>query len=257
MSYERSALSAAAVDDLDMVALAAFVSRRLPGVGDEPATEDLAVRLGLLHRMGSRLHPTPVGLLTFGRLPQLVHPEWGLAAVRMTGLTMSDPVQARNDVEGSLGDMLDAALAFVRAHTTTLDDRVSPGAPAAEYVEIALREALVNALVHRDLRRPARVALRIFDDRLEVWNPGGISEAVGDLDELVQRGGVSQPRNPILAATARVMGIGEQLGRGLCVMRRAITQLPNQRLEIRASNRDFTVVFPSQHCRPPMARPLV
>ncbi|HHH26756.1 MAG TPA: hypothetical protein ENK57_00165 [Polyangiaceae bacterium] len=138
-----------------------------------------------------------------------------------------------------------------------MHDQVDPASSATEYAEIALREALVNALVHRDLRRAARVAVRIFDDRLEIWSPGGMSDAVGELDEMVQHGGVSMPRNPLLAATARLLGLGEQLGRGLCVMRRAITELPNRRLELRATTRDFTVVLPSQLSRPATTRPLV
>jgi len=257
MSYERTAVTAAAVEDLDMEAVADFVARRLLGAADDRPAEEMAVRLGLLSKTGSRHHPTPVGLLAFGHLPQMFHPEWGLSAVRVEGQSLSDPIAARDDVEGPLPQLIAGALGFVRAHTTTVHDQVEPGAAATEYAEIALREALVNALVHRDLRRPARVAVRIFDDRLEVWSPGGMTDAVGELDDMVHQGGVSMPRNPILAATARVLGLGEQLGRGLCVMRRAITELPNRRLELRVTTRDFMVVLPSELSRPASTRPLV
>lgn len=257
MSYERTAISVAGVDDLDMAALATFVARRLPGAGEERAPEELAIRLGLLAKTGPRVHPTPVGLLAFGHLPQMFHPEWGISAVRVDGLSLSDPLVARQDIEGPMAELLERAAHFVRTHTTTLHDQVDPSAAATEYAETALREALVNAIVHRDLRRSARIAVRVFDDRLEVWSPGGMSDAVGELDEMVQHGGISMPRNPILAATARLLGLGEQLGRGLCVMRRAITELPNRRLELRATSRDFSVVLPSELNRPASARPLV
>lgn len=257
MSYERTAVTAASVEDLDMEAVSEFVSRRLVGAADERSPEEMAVRLGLLAKAGSRLHPTPVGLLVFGHVPQVFHPEWGLSAVRVDGLSLSDPILARADLEGALPQLVTSALAFVGSHTTTVRDQVDPASAATEYAEIALREALVNALVHRDLRRAARVAVRIFDDRLEIWSPGGMSDAVGELDEMVQHGGVSMPRNPILAATARVLGLGEQLGRGLCVMRRAITELPNRRLELRTTTRDFMVVLPSELSRPATTRPLV
>ena len=257
MTHERTAVTAAGVDDLDMEAVADFVTRRLVGAADDRPAEEMAVRLGLLAKTGSRIHPTPVGLLAFGHLPQMFHPEWGLSAVRVDGHGLSDDIVARDDVEGALPQLVASALAFVRAHTTTIHDQVDPLSAATEYAEIALREALVNALVHRDLRRAARVAVRIFDDRLEIWSPGGMSDAVGELDDMVQHGGVSMPRNPILAATARVLGLGEQLGRGLCVMRRAITELPNRRLELRVTTRDFTVVLPSELRRPASTRPLV
>ena len=60
----------------------------------------------------------------------------------------------------------------------------------------------------------------------------------------------------VLAATARVLGIGEQLGRGLCLMRRAVTARASQRLLIESDVKSFMVVLPSQHCRPLDARSL-
>ena len=73
-----------------------------------------------------------------------------------------------------------------------------------------MREAVVNALVHRDLRRAGRIAIRRFHDRLEVWSPGSLPEGLSDVSELLREGGVPHPRNPILAAFARSLGIGEQ-----------------------------------------------
>jgi predicted HTH transcriptional regulator len=252
VSFERSALSTSSVDELDMQAVAAYVTRRAPSLRELPA-EEAATRLGLLHKTGPRLSPTPVGMLCFGHSPQLLHPEWGVSAVRVDGLTLSDEIAARADLEGNIVAMAHAALLFVRDHTSTLADEVQLESAESEYHDSALREAIANALIHRDLRKTGRVALRIFDDRLEVWSPGGLPEGVGDFDDLVQHGGVSLPRNPLLAATARQLGLGEQLGRGLTTIRRAVTQLPNQRLEVRASNRDFMVVLPSRLSRPPAA----
>ena len=250
MSFERSALAGSSIEELDMEALGAFVERRKL----EP--EQGGVRLGLLHKSGIRLTPTPAGMLTFGVLPQLRHPEWGVSAVRIDGLSISDPIMTRADLEGDVVSLVQQAMAFVKEHTQTLPDHVQPDNAASEYADVALREAIVNAVLHRDLRKTGRVALRIYRDRLEVWSPGGLTEAIGELDELVQHGGVSLPRNPTLAATARQLGLGEQLGRGLAAMRRAVTALPNQRLEIRTSNRDFLVVLPSELTRPATARRL-
>ena len=119
MSYERTAVTAAGVEDLDMEAVTEFVSRRLVGAADERPAEEMAIRLGLLSKTGSRVHPTPVGLVAFGHLPQMFHPEWGLSAVRVDGLSLSDPIVARDDLEGPLPRLVASALAFVAAHTTT------------------------------------------------------------------------------------------------------------------------------------------
>ena len=118
-----------------------------------------------------------------------------------------------------------------------------------EYSEVAVREAVVNALVHRDLRRAGRVAVRVFSDRIEVWSPGGLAEGLTDIDDLLREGGVSHPRNPLLAAAARSLGLGEQLGRGLPVMGRAGSSYTG-RVEIRASPRDVLVTLPSRWLGP-------
>jgi ATP-dependent DNA helicase RecG len=250
MSYDRGPLSEAQLSDIDQQALASYVAQRAPTLHRELGAEDAASRLGLTHKSGPRMLPTPAGLLLFGLVPQLMHPEWGLSALRVDGRSMSDPIAAREDLEGPLGQLLDRGLAFVREHTHTLTNQAQPDSQAEEYPLGAVREALVNALLHRDLRKSGRVALRIFDDRLEVWSPGGPPDAAGDLDDLAQDGGVSMPRNPLLAATARTLGLGEQLGRGLPTMRRAVAASSALKLDIRCTMRDVLVTFPSRLLHP-------
>lgn len=85
----------------------------------------------------------------------------------------------------------------------------------------------------------------MFADRLEVWSPGGstLSQST-PLQDLLAAGGVSFPRNPLLAITARLMGLGEQLGRGLPVLRAAVAENTGEPVEIRSSHADVTVVIP-------------
>lgn len=225
----------------------AWVTQRAPALRQAGSLEDAAIRLGLLARSAPRIAPTPVGLLVFGRMPQLVQPDWGVAAVAVRGTTLADPIRARVDLEGNLAALVNQALAFVREQ---VDGRglssLSDG--AEEYPEAAIREAVVNALVHRDFRRAGRVAVRLFADRIEVWSPGGLPDGLSDLDELLRTGGVSHPRNPLLAAAARSLGLGEQLGRGLPILARkggAYTRC----VEIRSSPRDVLVVIPSRWLR--------
>jgi ATP-dependent DNA helicase RecG len=243
MSHERMAVPGADLDDLDLEALEAFLVRRAPRLLEVGGRDEAAVRLGLLTKTAPRFVPTPVGLYVFGHTPQLVQPDWGLAAVALQGRSLADPVRTRLDLEGSLATLLERALAFVHEET-----RVQRSATDDEYPEVAVREAIVNALVHRDFRRSGRAAVRLFRDRLEVWSPGGPPENAPDLEDLMREGGVSQPRNPILAATARALGIGEQIGRGLVSMATAVGGV--QRLELHTSPRDVLVVLPSRWLRP-------
>jgi ATP-dependent DNA helicase RecG len=253
MSFERTPIAGTQIEDLDRDSMAAYVAQRASAFADvDESLDQRAFRLGLLGKMAGHLVPTPVGLLLFGHNPQLIHPEWGLSAVAIDGRTLGDPIAARNDFEGPVAMLLEQALAFVRNHTRVVSDEIAPLDQHREHPEVAVREALVNALVHRDLRKPGRVAVRVFRDRLEIWNPGGMGDAPADLEDAVQHGGVSMPRNPLLAATARMLGLGEQLGRGLVLIRRTIVEGGADRLHLRATTRDFLVVLPSR-LSPPMA----
>lgn len=245
-SYERSPLRDSSLDDLDRAALEAFVRQRAGRLlGDEGRTwEQAAQRLGYLAAIGSSVCATVAGVLAFGRYPQIIRPEWGIAAVRVEGHSLSDPIAAREDVEGPLGELLEGALAFVDAHTHALEDAVAPGSRAIEYPRQAVREVLANALVHRDLRIPGRVSLRIFDDRMEVWSPGGVPGQLA-LDELAQAGGVSLPRNPLLASTARSLGLIDQIGRGLVTIRTAMSDATREPVRILVRQHDVMVVLPS------------
>jgi ATP-dependent DNA helicase RecG len=247
MSHDRTPVVSAELEDLDMAALGAYLSGRAPALVHELALESAAARLGLLSRQGARVLPTASALYAFGSLPQLVNPEWGVGAVQVRGLTLSDPITARADIEGNLPQLLQQAIDFVSDHTRALAEDFE-----SDYPLNAVREALVNALVHRDLRRTGRVLVRLFDDRIEVWSPGGPPEGVNDLAELTEEGGVSLPRNPLLASVARHLGLGEQLGRGLISMRRAFAGSAHK-LELRVSPRDVLAILPSRLRSPKVA----
>lgn len=84
--------------------------------------------------------------------------------------------------------------------------------PAPNYDRRAFREALVNALVHRDFSRLDSIHVKISDDGLSISNPGGFVEGV-TLDNLL----VADPgsRNPLLADAIKRIGLAERTGRGI------------------------------------------
>ncbi len=244
MTNERLAVSGADPSELDQAAVDEIVSRRASSLVAEIGKEETAARLGLITKSGMRYAPTMVGLYVFGKLPQLHFPEWGVGCAAFAGTSLTDRVEARADVEGPLGVLVESAVDFVRARCG------GALSSEAEYDEGNLREAMVNALVHRDLRKPSRVAVRVFTDRLEIWSPGGPPEGVGDLEELGRDGGVSAPRNPLLASLARQLGYGEQIGRGLSLLLQASHGAQDRRIEIKVSPRDVLVTVPSRWQRP-------
>ena len=221
-SYDQSTVSNAAVEDLDIDAAAEFVRDIAPGLLVEGSISDALVRLRLLGSVGNRIVPTVAGLYCFGEHPQWVMPQLGVTCAVFDGLSITDPVKARDDLTGPLPRLLEGALKFVRTHSEVVVNQLDPTSGESEFAEPAIREALTNALVHRDLRAPGRIAVRIFVDRLDIWSPGGASALAEGIDTYASEGGVSLPRNPLVANVARRLGLVEQLGRGLPLIRTAV-----------------------------------
>lgn len=243
--FERSVVPGCDLDDLDLEALEAFVKQRAPTFADAVPLDRLATQLGLYAQLGTKVLPTAVGLLCFGHLPQLTRPEWGIAAVRIDGRRLADPLVCREELQGPLRSLLAGALSFVEEQTRGMVGQGSEVGEVGEYPAEAVREALANALIHRDYRLTARIVLRIFDDRLEIWSPGGMVAQL-DPEQLLLVGGVSFARNPILAATARSLGLVDQIGRGLPTLRRAINESCGRLPIVRPSGADFLVQLPSR-----------
>ncbi len=253
IGYERSPVPGTTFDDLDHEALRELFRRRTPNMVDNTSVEHLSLRFGLVAQSGSRITPTIAGLYLFGRFSQLLRPDWGVTAVRVDGRVLTDPILARADLEGGLAALHRQALEFVREHTQQVPDALQPSQSTGEYAEVAVREAIANALVHRDLRIPGKIAVRMFDGRIEIWNPGGMSAAVL-LEEQAQHGGVSLPRNPLIASIARSLGLVEQLGRGLPLIRRAIGETSRSSVQVVLTQTDVKVVIPSLLQVPPHVR---
>ncbi|MBF0595590.1 MAG: winged helix-turn-helix transcriptional regulator, partial [Candidatus Omnitrophica bacterium] len=80
------------------------------------------------------------------------------------------------------------------------------------YPPDAIREALANALAHRDYASPSRVQVRIFDDRLEIWNPGLLPPSL--TVEKLKGTHDSIPRNPLIAKAFFWIKFAEEVGSG-------------------------------------------
>ncbi|HFE47375.1 MAG TPA: hypothetical protein ENJ18_18120 [Nannocystis exedens] len=249
-AFERSSVLGVSVDDLDMEAFATYLRQRSPAFVESLGVEALGLRIGLLAQVGGHaIAPTIAGLLAFGHCPQLFRPEWGASAIRIRGLSIADPIVSREDFEGNLQALVQQILDFVSAHSQSVPELLDPRSSRPEFPLVAVRELLVNALIHRDLRLPGRVGLRIFDDRLEVSSPGGPPASLA-LADLCQRGGLSLPRNPLLAAVARGLGLAEQVGRGLPLVRASTASGTAESIRFETSHHEVMVSLPS--ClRPP------
>jgi ATP-dependent DNA helicase RecG len=169
--------------------------------------------LGLVSRHQGRTVPTVGGLLLFGKDRLSRYPDAWIQVGRFAGTDRTDLVDRANLTDYPV-TALEQAVSFVERNTRLglsigrLQRRDAPAVPPA-----ALREALVNAVVHADYAQsgaPTRVA--IFDDRVEVENPGILLPGL-TIEEL--RNGLSRVRNRVLARVFNELGLIEQWGTGV------------------------------------------
>ena len=114
-----------------------------------------------------------------------------------------------------------------------------------ELPDDALREALVNAIAHRDYRSTANVPVHVFHNRLEVVTPGGLPAGMREED----LGTNSVPRNPLLFGMLYRMGLAEQIGSGIRRIRQCAgtTRSPQSLIEVSENWVTTTFARQSEH----------
>lgn len=185
------------------------------GAGRLQATVTTASEiLDRLHlRVEGRLLRAAVVL--FGRRLMPDYPQCSLRMARFKGTTKTEFLDQRQ-LEGHAFLLLEEADLFLKRHLPVAG-RIEAGTMERHdqpvYPPLALREALVNALCHRDYTIPGgAVNVAIFDDRLEIISSGLLPAGITVAD--LKREHVSRPRNPLIAEVFFRRGFIERWGRG-------------------------------------------
>ena len=166
--------------------------------------------------------------LLFSPYPQAYFPQLCITAIVVPGTKLGETGVARERfldnqrIEGNIQDMLSGALQFVKRNMRTktiINEKTGQREDRTDYPVTAIREAVINALVHRDYSIHTEgmpIQLIMFQDRLEIRNPGGIYGRMR-VDQL----GKVQPdtRNPVLASALEVMHITENRYSGIPTIR--------------------------------------
>ena len=183
-TYDLDIVPDATTDDLDpqlVAGLLARVREQHPRVFADRDGIDVLLDLQVLRHddsdeseVGGILRPTLAGLLALGRYPQKFYPRLGISIAVFPGTSRDDVF--RGD------ERLGASKSVVGSIPVMIDDAVDSlmrwiGAKKPDYPPLVLREAIANALTHRDYSPDARgtqVHISVFTDRIEITNPGGL-----------------------------------------------------------------------------------
>ncbi len=192
-------------------------------LADHVAEDEILELMGIT-RDGA---PTLAGLMTFSNYPQAYFPQLCITAVSLPGTEL---VSSGNNGErfidnkritGAIPDMLEDAVEFVRrnSRTKTIIDENGRRADKPEYPIRAVREAILNALVHRDYSihtENVPVRIEMYRDRMEIINSGGLYGKIS-IDAL----GKVRPetRNAVLANILELLHITENRYSGIPTIR--------------------------------------
>ena len=175
------------------------------------------VSWGLLHRSSGGLYPTNAYRLLEG---DSVHFS-GIQCAVFQGTEKVDFLD-RKVFSGPVYEQLENAQRFLMQYLRC--PAIIESTRRQDVYEIpvkALRESIVNAILHRNYLVHAFIQVSVFDDRVEILSPGGL---YGDLSKEEMLSGLSRLRNPLLAAIFHRMNIAEQWGTGILRIINTCTQ---------------------------------
>jgi len=217
LDYTALAVPDARWEDLDPLEFERFRRsiRKRRGRSDESLLElpdlELAKALGAVEADGTARTVRVLGLLLFGQEGSLRRsfPAHEVAFQVLRGT----PVEVNDFFRWPLLRVMEEVEGRFRARVREkelLVGMLRVGVP--DYPPAAFREAVANALIHRDYSRLGAVHVQWHDDRVEISNPGGFPEGVR-LDNLLVTG--PRPRNPLLTDAFKRAGILERTARGI------------------------------------------
>ena len=242
--FETEVVPGSRPDDLDQHVIREYMDKRQSrGAARVTSVPETLFEVGATNRAGL---PTTTGILLFGKKPQIFFPQSGIVFVRFSGTKPQGEdggigYGRRAEINGPLARVIERAWNIVH-------EEMRVGAMVqnlerheiTEYPRFAVREALVNAVSHRDYRITGRrIEIRMYADRLEVISPGGLPGYM-TLDNLVDE---HFSRNPRLVNGLYQWGYIEELGLGIDQMIEDMVNAGHKPPEFKATPYLFTVIL--------------
>jgi len=140
---------------------------------------------GIVDNSEEKSYPTLAGTLIFGEYPQSFYPQLFIACSVIPGIELGDTGSLgerfidNKRVEGTIEEMLEGTMNFLQRNmkTSVIINSDGKRTDRTEYPMEALREAIANALIHRDYSiqtENAYISVYMYNDRIEIINPGAL-----------------------------------------------------------------------------------
>ena len=212
LSFDETYENNATLNDLDINKIKSYlISRDQKNFLEDHSIEDFLISKRLASKNG-KLKIKNSAVLLFAKNPQDFYPQSEIKFVRFKG---KDPVEILNHhlIQKDLFSSIEESMKLIK---TNISKRIKLTGSAKrteeyEYPLEAIREAIVNSIAHRDYFSKDSIQIYIFDNRIEITNPGALPHGLSK--ELF--GTISVQRNPVTYRFLRDLGYVEGLGTGI------------------------------------------
>ncbi len=251
--FDTEPILEATLEDLDRAKLEDYLAQQRKARPSAPywslPFEQVLRQLRIMAEVNGVQHPTLAGLLMFGIYPQSFEQQMVVVFLQFYGTTTMEEAPSgerfldNRKFEGTIKEIIDNATAYVMASMrkgSLIRGVLREDVP--EYPEVALREAIVNAVAHRDYSQFARgshIQVRMFADRLEVENPGGLYGGV-TVDNLQEE---QSTRNRLLVQLMEDVHLVENRGSGIDAMLEAMDKAKLQSPRFEDKRASFLVTL--------------
>lgn len=240
--YDELPVNTAEYSDLDIAAFKFFLKKYLDIKTDsEEEIQNYLSNFHLIEKESSI--PTLTGILFFGYEPQKFVSESRIVCANIDGMDIGETTLETKNLSGKIWDIIQNVESFFKL-TLRQTHKIKDFQPESQY-EIpltALREAVVNAVAHRDYTINAPIRVIVFADRVEIHSPGRLPNTV-TIDS-IKVGGSHVLRNPTIYNMLVKMKMVTDLGSGVRRIIRLVKQQMNKDVELVCTENEFVVIIP-------------
>ena len=243
------------IDDLDKITLESYIDKikiEKPNFSKNDFNKCLKLS-GIIDISEEKIYPTLAGTLIFGEYPQSFYPQLFVACTVIPGIKIGDTGSLgerfidNKRVEGTIEEMLEGTMNFLQRNMKTSIIINSNGnrVNRTEYPMEALREAIANALIHRDYSTQtenAYISVYMYNDRIEIINPGALY-GTNRLDKLGTATTMEARNTTIVRILEEKGSVIENRHSGIPTMRREMKNYGLPEPEFYEERDSFKVIF--------------
>ncbi len=213
--YDRQFVNNASIANLkiDLIESVAYT------ISSGLSVEKCLQHLNLAEFDGQNFRLRKAALLLFAHDSNKWHPRLQVRILKIDGKEIKSGkdynIIKDEEVSGNILELIHESWELVRTHLTETKFTDARFRTQIIYPELACREALTNAIAHRDYSNEGRgIEVHIYSDKLEIVNPGGLLSSI-KIEDIRELKGVHESRNSLISRVLREMGYMRELGEGM------------------------------------------